>query len=110
VHHVLGLARVWFVAPVSDAFELSPMLAAGVYYLDARGNVEPPFVSQSAQITAFAGGGGLEAALRLGTTIVVSAEISALVLNPRPVVAVHDDEYAFPLPFMTASLGVGVEF
>jgi hypothetical protein len=110
VHHVLGLARVWFVAPVSDAFELRPLLAAGVYYLDARGDVEPPLVSQSAQVTAFAAGGGLEAALRLGSTIVISAEVSALALNPQPAVAVHQDEYVFPQPFMTASLGVGVEF
>ncbi|HVR20632.1 MAG TPA: hypothetical protein VMS65_13070 [Polyangiaceae bacterium] len=110
VHHVLGLARVWVNAYESDVFELRPVLAAGIYYLDARGDVEPPLISQSAQITSFAGGGGLEAALRLTSTLVVGAELSAFALNPRPVVAVHSDEYEFPLPFVSASLGVGVEF
>jgi hypothetical protein len=110
VHHVLGLARAWFILPVGDAFELRPTLAAGVYHLDARGEVEPPYVSQHAQITAFAAGGGLEATFRLGSSIVLGVELSALVLNPRPVVAVHDDEYVFPLPFVIASAGVGVEF
>jgi hypothetical protein len=42
--------------------------------------------------------------------LVVSAELSALALNPRPAVAVHSDEYRFPLPFITASAGIGVEF
>jgi hypothetical protein len=107
---VLGLARAWFIAPVGDSFELRPTLAAGVYHLDARGDVEPPFVSQHAKVTSFAGGGGLEVAFRLGSTVVLGAEVSALALNPRPAVAVHEDEYRFPLPFMTASAGVGVEF
>src|SRR5688572_32339376 len=37
----------------------------------------------SARVTSFAGGGGVEAALRLTSTLVIGAEISALALNPR---------------------------
>ena len=110
IHHVLGLARAWLIAPVGDSFEPRPTLAAGVYHLDARGDVEPPFVSQHAKVTSFAGGASLEVAFRLGSTVVLGAEVSALALNPRPAVAVHEDETRFPLPFMTASAGIGVEF
>jgi len=90
--------------------ELRPTLAAGIYHLDARGEVEPPLVARSAQVTSFAGGVGLEAAVRLSQVLLLGVELSALELTPRPAIAVLSDQYLFAWPFMTASIGLGVDF
>jgi hypothetical protein len=113
----LALARVLGAAFDSAAFELRPTLTAGIYHLDARGEVNPPSAAhgvplraQNAEITSFAGGVGLEAALRLSRSLLLGAELSALELTPRPAVAVFTDQTRFAWPFVTASIGIGVDF
>jgi hypothetical protein len=113
----LALARVLGAAFDSAAFELRPTLTAGIYHLDARGEVNPPSAAhgvplraQNAEITSFAGGVGLEAALRLSRSLLLGAELSALELTPRPAVAVFTDQARFAWPFVTASIGIGVDF
>jgi hypothetical protein len=110
VRQELLLARVLGAVFQSPLLELRPTLAAGIYHLDARGEVEPPLLARSAQVTSFAGGVGLEAALRLSQVLLLGVELSALELTPRPAIAVLNDQYLFAWPFVTASVGLGVDF
>lgn len=105
----LALARISGVVYRSERFEIRSALATGVYHFDARGQVEPPNLAQSAGVTTFAGGLGLEADLRLSRTFLVGVEVSGLLVTPRPGVAVLDERYLFRWPLVTASLGIGVE-
>ena len=104
------LGRVSFVIYERERFELRSLVSAGVYHLEARGEVETPLVGQSATVWSFAGGAELEASFRLTSALVVAGGVSALLLNPRPAVAVLDDEARFAQPFTTASAGLAVEF
>lgn len=109
VVQVLGLARVQGVALRTSSFELRPTLAAGVFHLEAQGIVEPPVEARSASVTSFAGGLGLDASLHLTSVLSLGGDVSAFLLTPRPGVAVLGDEYEYPSPFVTASLGLAVE-
>ena len=106
----LAVARAWAAALQTSVFELRGVVYAGVYHLDASGNVAPPLAARSAQVTSFAGGAGVEADVRLGQRLVLGAELSAFGLAPRPAVAVLGDQYTFAWPFVTATMGFGVDF
>ncbi|HEY4159867.1 MAG TPA: hypothetical protein VGM29_17270 [Polyangiaceae bacterium] len=106
----LGVARVWFALAESGGFELETALAAGVYRLDAQGEVTSPLLAKSAHVTSFAGGLALDATYRLTGALVLSGELSAFGLTPRPIVAVDAARSAMTFPFVSASAGVGVEF
>jgi hypothetical protein len=109
VRQELGLARVEFVAFESHRLHLRPTLAAGIYHLDARGQVAPPLGGQSDQVTSFAAGLGFDADLRLGQRLLLGAELSALLLTPRPAVAMLKEQYTFSWPFALVSVGLGIE-
>ena len=108
--HLLALGRGSLAVFRGGDLELRALLAAGAYRLEARGEVEFPLVSRSAEVWSFAGGAELELSHHLTSAIVVAGGVSALMLNPRPAVAVLSDEVRFALPFMTASAGLGVVF
>jgi hypothetical protein len=114
VRQELVLGRVIATAFQSTAFELRPTLAAGVYRLDARGELSdtqsPQLQARSAAVTSFAAGVGLDADLRLSHALLLGAELSAFELAPRPAVAVYRAEYSFIGPFVSVSVGIGVEF
>jgi hypothetical protein len=110
VRQELALARLSFSLLEGPRFELRPSVAVGVYHLTADGKVEGPLVARSASITSFASGAAVEAGVALGGPLKLSAELGALLLAPRPAVAVLDQRHAFAWPFVTASVGVGVEF
>lgn len=112
VRQELVLARTfWNVLAdtSSPALRFGPMVGAGVYHLEARGEVDPPLVAQSDEVWSFAASGGLEASLALTSAVSLGAGASCLWLTPRPVVAVDDRsaEIAFPLVAATVGLGVG---
>lgn len=94
----------------SDRFDLRCSAAAGAYHFSASGQVNPPLAPQRAQVTSFATGLGVEAELHLTSAFSVSAELGALVLAPRPAVALLDRQYDFAWPFLTASAGIGAAF
>ncbi len=114
VRQELALGRVIALAFQSSELELRPTLAAGAYRLDARGEVgaaeSPQLVARNAGVTSFAAGVGLDADLRLSHGLLLGAELAAFELSPRPVVAVYDARDSFRVPFLTASVGVGVDF
>ena len=72
--------------------------------------VGPPLSPISDQVTSFAGGLGVEADVRLTPALLLGAELAGLALGPRPGVAVSSERYLFDPPFLTLSLGIGVEF
>ncbi len=110
LHRALGLARLSFVAVGAAGLELRPVVLAGVHYLDARGEVEAPLKPESAHVTSVAGGVELDADYHLTSAFVVGASVSALMLEPRPAVAVLEERVPLAEPLVVASAGVGVEF
>jgi hypothetical protein len=110
VRQELVLGRVLGAAYQSSVLELRPTLGAGIYRLDARGQVAPPLLARNAHVTSFAGGIGLEASVRLSRALLLGAELAAFELTPRPAIAVLDEQYLFAWPFVSASLGLGLDF
>jgi hypothetical protein len=110
VRQEIAMAHLAVAVAQTSLFELAPTLSAGVYHLDASGEVRAPLAARRAQVTSFAAGVGLEAALRLSSALTLGAEFAALTLTPRPAVAVFSQQYGFAWPFLTAGAGIGVEF
>ncbi len=108
----LGLVRASFnvLASSSDTVELGPVLGAGVYHLEAHGQVDPPLVSESDEVWSFAGSGGVEAEVHLTSDLSLQAEVFALLLTPRPAVAVASESTELAAPLLCASAGLGVAF
>jgi hypothetical protein len=94
----------------TERVELRATAAAGVYHLDANGVVGPPLSPVSDQVTSFACGVGVEADVRLTPALLLGAALAGFGLGPRPGVAVSSERYLFNPPFLTSSLGIGVEF
>ncbi len=110
IRQELVLASLAVNALPPGAFELGPAIGAGAYHLRAYGEVEPPLRSQSDELVSFAASGGVECGLHLGPSVVVSASLAALLLSPRPVVAVETAQTRLGAPLVMASLGMGVAF
>jgi hypothetical protein len=109
VRQELALARLEVIAFESKRLYLRPSIAAGVYHLAARGEVNPPLAAQSDQVTSFAGGLGFDADFRLGERMLLGAGFAALLFTPRPAVAVLDDQYTWAWPFALATVGLGID-
>lgn len=110
VRQELALAHLAASFWQTGALDVRATAAAGVYHLAASGVVDPPLSPVSDQVTSFAGGIGLEANLRLSAALLVGAELAGFALAPRPGIAVSTEQYRFEWPFLSLSLGLGVEF
>ncbi|MES1174212.1 MAG: hypothetical protein ABUL62_07760 [Myxococcales bacterium] len=110
VRQELGLVHVAWSFVQTERVELRATAGAGVYRLDANGVVGPPLSPVSGHVTGFAGGVGVEADLRLSAALLVGAELSGFALGPRPGIAVASERYLYRAPFLSLSLGIGVEF
>lgn len=110
VRQELGQLRATFNVLPPGRFELGPALGTGVYHLQAQGDVAAPLSSRSAQVLSFAGSGGVEARLSLTDALSVGASFAALLLTPRPVLAVETESAELGQPLLLASLGLGVAF
>ena len=110
VRQELALAHFAASFLQTGALDLRATAAAGVYHLDASGVVGPPLSPVSDQVTSFAGGIGLSANVRLSSAVLLGAELAALELAPRPGIAVSTEQALFDRPYLTLSLGIGVEF
>ena len=91
-------------------FALGAALGAGVYHLEARAEVNPPLSSRSDQVTSFAGSLGLLLDLHLTESVAAMGGASALMLTPRPGVAIGPTRALFKEPLVRAFLGMGVDF
>jgi hypothetical protein len=106
----LGQLRATFnlLKPARLAF--GPVLAAGVYHLQAQGEVETPFAARTASVWSFAGSCGVEGRLSLTGAVSLNAAAHALLLAPEPIVAVDTESEALGQPLLLASVGLGVAF
>jgi hypothetical protein len=93
-----------------ERVELGPSFGAGVYHLQAQGEVDAPLRSRSGDVFCFAASLGVEAGVHLTSALVVSGSLAALLLTPRPVVAVDVNQVTVAAPVTLASLGMGVTF
>lgn len=73
---------------------LSPRLGigAGVYHLSARGLSGGPLLPQSAEVWSFASGLAVGLALRLGSSLAVAADVTAIATWPGAALALGDTE------------------
>jgi hypothetical protein len=110
VRQELALLRgFWNLVP-SSRWEIGPALGFGAYHLDARGEVELPFVAESDDLWSFAINGGLDAELFLTDALSLNAGLSALFLTPRPAVAIAGPPSDPASPLLAGTLGLGVSF
>lgn len=109
-HQELGWVELGVTAYDSDVLELGGTLGAGVYFLTARSEVTPPLASQSDNVVSALGSLGLSANLHATETVSLAAGLAALVVTPRPGVAVGPEETLLSEPLFRASLGMAVDF
>ena len=105
---LLGEAGVMALA--TRHFELMPVLSAGAYHLDAKGEVASPLRSRNEEVWSLALGGGVEGGARLSERVLVTGALRALSSSPRPIVAVGERRAEFAPVMVLANLGLGVEF
>jgi hypothetical protein len=91
-------------------FGLGPVLGAGVFHLQAQGEVAPPLNGEASTVWSFAGSGGVEAHLDLTDSLVLGGSVQGLLLTPRPVVAIDTELEELGQPLLLAALGLGVSF
>lgn len=106
----LLLGEIGVAALTTRRFELTPLFSAGVYHLDAKGEVASPFRSRNDEVWSLALGGGVETGVRLSERVVVAAALRALSSSPRPIVAIGERRAEFAPLIALANLGIGVEF
>jgi hypothetical protein len=110
VRQELAALEGTFVLFVRGAVELGVVAGVGVYHLEARAEVDPPFVARTDQVTSALASAGLE--LRFHVTSHVGAALGgqAMALAPRPGVAVGPERVLYRLPIVRAGAGVTVDF
>lgn len=89
---------------------LGPVLGAGVYHLQAQGEVAPPLNGETSAVWSFAASGGAEARLELTEVLALSGSVQGLLLTPRPVVAIDTELEQLGQPLLLAAIGLGVAF
>lgn len=106
----LGQLRAMFNLLEPGRFELGPVLGAGLYHLQAQGDVQAPLSSQSDAVWSFAGSGGVEARVELNSALSLGASVHAILLTPQPMLAVDTATEELGQPLLLAALGLGVSF
>lgn len=113
----LGSASVWQelgwlevrLTPLERArFRLAFSAGAGVHLMQARGQANPPLVSESDAVVSALGALGAHAELGVSRTVAFAASLRALGLLPPPGVAVLSEREKLGVPLLVASLGVTV--
>jgi hypothetical protein len=113
----LGSASVWQELGWLEAklrvfderrFVAALSLGAGVHLMQARGQADPPLLSQSDNVWSGLGALGLHGELGLSRNVGLAAAVRALALLPALGVAVADEREELGVPLVVASLGVSV--
>lgn len=92
------------------SLELGVVAGLGVYHLEARAEVDPPFVARTDQVTSALASVGLELRFRFTTHVGAALGGQAMALAPRPGVAVGPERVIYHLPVVRAGAGVTVDF
>jgi hypothetical protein len=106
----LGQVRGTFDLFSLGPLVLGPALGAGVYHLQAQGEVVPPLNGETSTVWSFVASGGVEARLELTEVLALSGSVQALLLTPRPVVAIDTELEQLGQPLLLAAMGLGVAF
>jgi len=110
-HQELGSVELGLTAYDSDLLELAAVLGAGVYHMTARSeDVRPPLASKSDDVLAALGSLGVSANLHATEAVSLGVGLAALLVTPRPGVAVGPEEVLLSEPLFRASLGMAVDF
>ena len=109
-HQELGWVELGVTAYENTVLELGGTLGAGVYHLTARSEVKPPLASKNDDVVSALGSLGVLASLHASEAVALSAGFSALLLTPRPGVAIGPEETLLSEPLFRASLGMEVDF
>ncbi len=110
VHQELGWLELLVTAYRSGRFGIGGSLGAGVYHLEARSEVDPPLSSRSDDVTSAMGSLGAFVELDVTEVVNAAAGVSALVLTPRPAVAIGPEQTVFSQPLVRGFVGMGVAF
>jgi hypothetical protein len=110
VRQELGWVELDCSAYRAGPLDVGGALGVGVYHLEARSEVSPPWSSRSDQVTSVALSLGPVVELHATETVAVIAGISALVLTPRPGVAIGPERTLFAQPLLRGYAGLGVDF
>jgi hypothetical protein len=111
IRQELALARATYsVLPEGGRLTLGPLIGAGVYHLRAQSEVKAPLRSRSAGVLSFVGTAGLELELELAPALTLGATLSALLVTPKPVIAIDTSQRELKEPLIMASVGLGVGF
>lgn len=106
----LGQIQASFRVSPPGRFELTSVVGAGAYHLQAQGEVVSPLNSRTSAVWSFVGSGGFEARCKLTRALAVGGSIQALLLAPRPAVAVDTELEELGQPLLLATAGLGVAF
>jgi hypothetical protein len=109
-HQELGWLELGLTAYDNDVLELGGTFGAGVYHMTARSEVKPPLASQSDEVLAAFGSLGIGANLHATDAVSLTAGFAALLVTPRPGVAVGPEKTLLSEPLFRASLGMAVDF
>jgi hypothetical protein len=93
-----------------SVFQLWPAIGFGGYHLDAHADVGPGLVSKRGQVFSLLGCVGLNAAVHLSQTVALEIESNAIMLTPRPGIAVADHQALFRAAVVSAAFGVRTRF
>lgn len=110
IRQELGWAELGVTAARSGIFSVEGTLGLGLYHLTARSEVAPPLSSRSDDVTSFAGSLGALFELDATDSVAAVAGISAVLLTPRPGVAIGSERTLFLEPLLRAELGMAVNF
>jgi hypothetical protein len=110
IRQELAWAELDATAFRAGPFGLEGTLGLGVYHLEARSEVKPPLASKSDDVTSFAGSLGVLLELRATRAVAAVGGASAVLLTPRPGVAVERERTLFLQPLLRAELGMAVSF
>jgi hypothetical protein len=110
VRQELGWAELGLTAARAGIFEVEGTLGLGVYHLAARSEVTPPLASRSDAVTSLAGSLGALFELDATDSVAAVGGVSAVLLTPRPGVAVGAERTLFLQPLLRAELGLAVNF
>jgi len=110
IRQELGWAELGVTAARAGIFGVEGTLGLGVYHLAARSEVTPPLASRSDDVTSFAGSFGALFELDATDSVAAVAGVSAVLLTPRPGVAIGPERTLFLEPLLRAELGIAVNF
>lgn len=110
VRQELAWVELGFTAYRSSSLSLETLAGIGVYHLEARSEVSPPYASKSDQVTSALASLGLSLDLYLTDNVGFVLGAAAVALTPQPGVAIGPERTLYAEPLVRGFAGLGVDF